>query len=446
MDIIFNFFLKNYDIKNMSKIDVNKAKILLILVVIANLLVIALSTLQIATNHLEKLAGTMPILIIFAVTLVFIYSGKIAIAGSIISLSLSISVSLEGIFNFSNLPLYGFITDEYYTIPIIIFFSSMFASRKIFIINFCIVFVSAFVMLFKYYKLFPDNIMFSPTEVFPLYVILLILAFVISYFFTKYVDVVNENTVEIKQKNKQMQEVAKELKKSIFHITQAGGQLNSVSQQISERAGEQAAATEEIASSMEEILSIISDNTRNVINASKTSSESVNEIEESNQLIAKTLNSALEVSQKSLIISKIAGKTDILSINAAIEAARAGETGKGFSVVAQEIRKLADIVTNAAAEINNISKQNIEISEKTSMQLDKVIPKTIKNLEIIKSISVANKEQQNGAENINLSLQQLSDTSNQNAATAEQMSSSSEELSAQVTKLNELIDLLNSAD
>ncbi len=224
-------------------------------------------------------------------------------------------------------------------------------------------------------------------------------------------------------------------------VSDASNQLSSASEKILERANEQAATTEEVATSMEEMLAMINSNTQNAELTGKTSTKSANEMKQSNEIFVQTINSVSEISEKISIISEIADKTDILSINAAIEAARAGESGKGFSVVANEIRKLADKTKIASDEITKLSKNGQDISRIAGEKLKNAIPEIIKSAELVNNIVSAGKEQQSGVENINISVQQLTEITNENSASAEEMASSAEELSAQAKQLKELISV-----
>src|SRR5690606_33235105 len=91
-------------------------------------------------------------------------------------------------------------------------------------------------------------------------------------------------------------------------------------------------------------------------------------------IILRTNDSAKKISQASQVIANIAGQTNLLALNAAIEAARAGEAGRGFSVVAEEIRKLAEESENSTKIIDEIVEdlqQNaanaVDMVEKVSM-------------------------------------------------------------------------------
>jgi len=253
--------------------------------------------------------------------------------------------------------------------------------------------------------------------------------------------------------SKSVQKIADKLNKLVTQIktnsqglADSSNQLSSISQEMSQSSNEQASTTEEISSSMEQMLATISSNTERADNTSKISSKSAKNMEQSKELIIQTLNSVSEISEKTKIISTIADKTDVLSINAAIEAARAGEAGKGFAVVAQEIRKLADRTLLASEEIGELSKSNKNMSQITSHQIEKVIPEILKSAELVNNIVTASKEQQTGVEGINNSIQQLMDITNQNSASAEEMSASAEQLSAQAEQFKNIISLFKVAD
>ena len=187
-------------------------------------------------------------------------------------------------------------------------------------------------------------------------------------------------------------------------------------------------------------------NSQNAEITGQSSEKSANEMKLSNEFFVKAINSVITISKKILIITEIANKIDILSINAAIEAAHAGEVGKGFSVVANEIRRLADKTKIASNEINKLSQDGQNISKIAGEKLKNVIPEIIKSAELVNKIVSAGKEQQIGAESVNISVQQLTEITNENSASAEEMSASAEELSAQAQQLKELISVFKIRD
>ncbi len=254
-------------------------------------------------------------------------------------------------------------------------------------------------------------------------------------------DEIGELYSSINEINTNFREIIININDTATAVSDASNQLSSASQDISSRANEQASTTEEVATSMEEILAMINSNSQNAEITGQTSTKSANEMKQSNVIFVQTIKSVSEISKKISIITEIANKTDILSINASIEAARAGEAGEGFSVVAYEIRKLADKTKKASDEIRKLSKKGQKISKIAGKKLKNTIPEIIKSAELVNNIVSAGKEQQSGVENINISVQQLTEITNENSASAEEMSASAEELSAQAEQLKELISV-----
>ncbi len=216
-------------------------------------------------------------------------------------------------------------------------------------------------------------------------------------------------------------------------------EINTSSQQFAQTSYEQAATTEEISSSMEEILEALKNNTQKADSIREISDRSAKDLEKSSQVFLKTINSVGEISNKTMIISDIAFQTNILSLNAAIEAARAGNAGRGFAVVAGEVKKLAERSREASDEIQNLSKSGNEISKVAGEQLRKIIPEILKSAELVTHIVDSNREQESGAATVNTSIQQLSNITNSNSAAAEELSSSAQNLANEANRLKDLV-------
>ncbi len=224
-------------------------------------------------------------------------------------------------------------------------------------------------------------------------------------------------------------------------ILSAGDQLNFASQKISEQANEQASTSEEIAVSMEQMVATINSNTEKAEYTGKISSKSAKETEKSNKVLQQTIESVSEISKKISIITEIAMQTNMLSLNAAIEASRAGLEGKGFAVIATEIRALSNKTKIASIDITQLSNEGKEISKIAGEKLTKLIPEILKSSELVNSIVSASQEQQNNIENINISIQELTKIINENSISSEEMSVSSEQLSAQAQQLKEIVSV-----
>jgi methyl-accepting chemotaxis protein len=230
-----------------------------------------------------------------------------------------------------------------------------------------------------------------------------------------------------------------EFKIAIENIVSASGAMQSVAIQLSEGSSEQAASTEQVSSSMEEMVSNINQNSDNAIQTEKIALRASKDIDDSNAAVTITVDAMKKIADKISVIGEIAEKTDLLAINAAIEAARAGEQGKAFAVVAAEVRKLAESSQAAAKEIDELSKSSVRIADESGKLLQKIVPDIQKTATLVQEITASSLEQNSGASQINNAILQLNSVTQNNSAAAEEMSSSAEELASQAEQLSETI-------
>lgn len=256
---------------------------------------------------------------------------------------------------------------------------------------------------------------------------------------------------------KPVNKITNDLKASSSNLRSASQQISSSTQQLASGSSELASSVEEITASLEELQSVVEANTTN-INLSESmmqenSRETKGLMEKSDhlKLSLKEINeNNKKVSKIIKVIEDIAFQTNILALNAAVEAARAGSAGKSFSIVADQVKNLAQKSSQAAKETAELIEKALESTIKVDQFGNEVIEvqikvkeKTEKTAILLNEINAASKEQMKGLTQITQAITQINGVVQQTATSAEENAAASEELSSQAENLNEIVRLLN---
>jgi len=254
--------------------------------------------------------------------------------------------------------------------------------------------------------------------------------------------------------------ISSDLHKTMLEISSAASQVSAGAKEISSSAmsladgsAVQASSVEELTVSMEHIKQQTRHNAANAKGANDLAGSAALNAQKGNEAMLQMLEAMQKIKASSNNISSIikdiqdiAFQTNLLSLNAAVEAARAGNHGKGFNVVAEEVRSLAVRSQKSATETTNIIEESIaqieagaSIAQATADSLNTIVYDASEVLSIVNDIANASSEQSKAIEEISVGLKQISDVVQSTSAISEESASASEELSSQAGVLQHLV-------
>ncbi len=237
-----------------------------------------------------------------------------------------------------------------------------------------------------------------------------------------------------------LREIVSSVAAGSANVSAGAVQMARTSEQLQEASANQASATEDASSSVEEMTANVEQNADATQETEQMALSSAEDARSSGDAVRSAMEYTTNIVDRIQIIQEIARQTDLLALNAAVEAARAGEHGRGFSVVASEVRKLAERSQDAASEMGTLTKDTVAVAEKAVEMLDRLVPKIERTAQLVSNIAKANGEISVGMGQINGAITELDSITQANNAASEQMSATAEELAAQAQALRAAMD------
>jgi methyl-accepting chemotaxis protein len=268
-------------------------------------------------------------------------------------------------------------------------------------------------------------------------------------------------------------------------VASASTEISSSTEQLAAGAQEQSSQSAEVAGAVEEMTKTIIENSRNASDTADTAKRAKATAEKGGNVVRQTVEGMKDIAKvvnksadtvKALgrssdqigeiisVIDDIADQTNLLALNAAIEAARAGEQGRGFAVVADEVRKLAERTTKATKEIASMIKQiqadtkdavismdegtkkvndGIILADQAGDSLREIMEISQLVTDKVAQIAAASEQQSSASEQISKNVEAISSVTQESASGTQQIARTAEDLNRLTENLQELLNKFN---
>ncbi|MBI4820378.1 MAG: hypothetical protein HY791_29195 [Deltaproteobacteria bacterium] len=243
---------------------------------------------------------------------------------------------------------------------------------------------------------------------------------------------ISKVAVGMKEADELVAQVAQELRAS-------AGEILAVARRTEEQSSDEAAAVDETRRTMAALLDAASEIAESARAVAEIATESSGATELTADRIATLSTQAIRIGSVSDTIESIADKSELLALNAALEGARAGESGRGFVLVAAEMRRLAESVLSAAGEIKKLSIEVRDLSQAAVLATEQSQKLSSRNSDTAKRITLITSQQRSATEQVTESMNEIQQFTQQALSGSREAKATAAELAKTAERLSNVL-------
>jgi len=309
--------------------------------------------------------------------------------------------------------------DDFYFMLGFLVLSSLFNSTRMIYVNTLLIILGSFSFVFFKNYLYPEyknsnDSIFLVNYIFAIIIISSVLL-ALNKIMKNAIAAADLNTDQLTSERNKVVQAFHSVEITSETMLQLSNEIDEFTRRISDSTNTQASNIEQITATIDQLTHSISQNASYSTEASSTAGERTMVVRRSERLLKRVITSVKDISLRIHVIHDIARQTDILALNAAIEAARAGSSGRGFTVVANEVKKLAELSSKAAKDIVSLVNEGLSVSDQATDYLKSIVENSEHTGVLMNKIADALIEQKNSISQINEAMTVVNQAAQNNA-------------------------------